>query len=79
MNPLVTTLLDRWAPVTVPPGAKRDCAGNAAPPEAAHDLDVCRLCGRPMESSDTVAAGGDDVVHSLCYDRLLESPPASAD
>jgi hypothetical protein len=82
MDSLVNALLERWNGTTItPPPSGAECGKDAGPPDhdtALRDRDVCRLCTRRIESSDTVAAGGDDVVHTSCYDQSLEPPPPGA-
>lgn len=82
MDSLVNSLLERWNGATItrqPPGAERGKVADAPENEApVRDHDVCRLCERRIESSDTVAAGGADVVHTSCYDQSLESPQPGA-
>ena len=82
MQSLVQFLFERWRPALARISALRGAdagtvvspANGAAP--APTEPDVCRLCREPIEDSDTVAASADDVVHTVCYDRSLETQPS---
>ncbi|MGH7390629.1 MAG: hypothetical protein ACREM3_14390 [Candidatus Rokuibacteriota bacterium] len=84
MEALISHLLERWSSAS--PRARSRAAGGQEPvgaPAAAESpsgesvsplpqADLCRLCREPIEAEDTVAAGGDDVLHTRCYDRSLD-------
>jgi len=78
MASLINVLLDRLKPAPAKPpdagqGRARDAA--ASPGKAASSpltATLCRLCGAPIQPCDTVAAGGADVVHTSCYDGVIE-------
>lgn len=84
MDDLFIHLLERRGPAAQgarsPAVAGEHSAAEAAavattqsePPSQLPRADLCRLCGKRIETEDTVAAGGDDVLHTLCYDRSLD-------
>ncbi len=83
MQPLVHFLLERWSPAPPSAAAQETAESGAAdsPDSAALEapprLDICRLCDKRIQASDTVAASADDVVHTACYDRSIEDQPKS--
>jgi len=85
MQSLVQFLFERWRPALARISALRGAdAGTVASPAngaapAPTEPDVCRLCREPIEDSDTVAASADDVLHTVCYDRSLETQPPDTD
>lgn len=79
MDDLIIHLLERRGPAAQGARSPAVAGEHAAiattqsePPSQLPRADLCRLCGKRIETEDTVAAGGDDVLHTLCYDRSLD-------